>query len=177
MYAIDRHISYSISKWILIGFGFGVLLFPYVLVKYPTRHYEIMISCAMAMIIVFSLLFMCNVDVLLACILLFIIGFASAYQVALTTKIVSCVKNDAVASAGSVSNAIVMSFGYFFHTVIASIIDFYWDGKVIDGIPFYGANVMIKSMLIIPVCLLIGAVGLWSLKIISCKKNLSELKN
>ncbi len=35
MYAIDRHIAYSISKWILIGFG--VLLFPYVLVKYPTR--------------------------------------------------------------------------------------------------------------------------------------------
>ncbi|WP_250296408.1 MFS transporter [Wolbachia endosymbiont of Oedothorax gibbosus] len=177
MYAIDRHVAYSISKWILIGFSLGVLLLPHILARYPGRHYEIIIFCAMAMIIMFLLLFMCDVNLLLACILLFIIGFACAYQVALTDKVVSCVKNDSVASAGSISNAIVMSFGYFFHTVIAGIMNFYWDGKMVDEIPFYGANVMIKSMSIIPVCLLIGMIGFLSLKIISCKKSLPNLKN
>ncbi|WP_374698621.1 MFS transporter [Wolbachia endosymbiont (group B) of Limnophora tigrina] len=171
MYAIDRHIAYSISKWILIGFGLGVLLFPYVLAKYPTKHYEIMIFCAIAMIIVFLLLFICNISALLACILLFIIGFASAYQVALTAKIISCVKNDAVASAGSVSNSIVMSFGYFFHIIIANVMNFYWNGEIIDGKPFYGTDVMVKSMLIIPIFLLIGMIGFWLLKVISCKKS------
>ncbi|WP_369408543.1 MFS transporter, partial [Wolbachia endosymbiont of Atemnus politus] len=50
MYTIDRHVAYSISKWVLIGFGFGHLLFPYILAKNPTKHYEIIISCAVAMI-------------------------------------------------------------------------------------------------------------------------------
>lgn len=159
------------------GFSLGVLLLPHILARYPGRHYEIIIFCAMAMIIMFLLLFMCDVNLLLACILLFIIGFACAYQVALTDKVVSCVKNDSVASAGSISNAIVMSFGYFFHTVIAGIMNFYWDGKMVDEIPFYGPNVMIKSMSIIPVCLLIGMIGFLSLKIISCKKSLPNLKN
>lgn len=60
--------------------------------KNPTKHYEIIISCAMAMIIVFLLLFICNISELLACILLFIIGLASAYQIVFTAKVVSCVK-------------------------------------------------------------------------------------
>ncbi|WP_264707364.1 MFS transporter [Wolbachia endosymbiont (group A) of Acrocera orbiculus] len=171
MYAIDRHIAYSISKWILIGFGFGHLLLPYILAKNPTKHYEIIISCAMAMIIVFLLLFICNISELLACILLFIIGLASAYQIVFTAKVVSCVKNEAVASAGSVGNSIVMSFGYFFHVIIANIMNFYWNGEIIDGKPFYGTDVMVKSMLIIPICLLIGMIGFWLLKVISCKKS------
>ncbi|WP_246210070.1 MFS transporter [Wolbachia endosymbiont of Atemnus politus] len=175
MYAIDKHIAYSVSKWILIGFGLGVLLLPHVLTKYPTRHYEIIISCAMTMIIVFLLLFMYNVGTSLACVLLFIIGLACAYQVPLTDKVVSCVKSDVVASAGSVSNAIVMSFGYFFHTVIAGMMNFYWDGKVVDGIPFYGTEAMIKSMLIVPVGLLIGMLGFLLLKIMT--KSLPDLKN
>ncbi len=174
MYAMDRHITYSVSQWILVGFGLGVLLLPYMLAKYPTRHYEIIISCAMTMIIVFLLLFTHNVSTFLACIALFIIGFACAYQIPLTDKVVSCVKNDVVASAGSVSNSIVMSFGYFFHTIIAGIINFYWDGKVIDGIPSYGTEIMIKSMLIVPIGLLIGMIGFLLLKVIDCKKNLPE---
>ncbi|RLT63051.1 major Facilitator Superfamily protein [Wolbachia endosymbiont of Drosophila ananassae] len=171
MYAIDRQVAYNISKWILIGFGFGYLSLSYLLEKKPTKHYEIIISCAMAMIIVFLLLFICNINSLLASILLFIVGFASAYQIVLTAKVVNLVKDDAVASAGSVSNAIVMSFGYFFHTVIANIMNFYWDGKIVDEKPLYGADVMVKSMLIIPICLLIGMIGFWLLKVISCKKS------
>ncbi len=170
MYAIDRQVAYNISKWILIGFGFGYLSLSYLLEKKPTKHYEIIISCAMAMIIVFLLLFICNINSLLASILLFIIGFASAYQIVLTAKVVNLVKDDAVASAGSLSNAIVMSFGYFFHTIIANIMNFYWDGKIVDEKPLYGADVMVKSMLIIPICLLIGMIGFWLLKVINCKK-------
>ncbi len=125
----------------------------------------------MAMIIVFLLLFICNISELLACIVLFIIGLASAYQIVFTAKVVSCVKNEAVASAGSVGNSIVMSFGYFFHVIIANIMNFYWNGEIIDGKPFYGTDVMVKSMLIIPICLLIGMIGFWLLKVISCKKS------
>jgi len=165
MYAIDRHVAYSISKWILIGFGSGHLLFPYILAKNPTKHYEIIISCAMAMIIVFLLLFIFDINAPLACVLFFIIGLASTYQLALVAKVVGCVENDAVASAGSVSNSIVMSFGYFFHVVIANIMNFYWNGEIVDGKPFYGTDVMIRSMLVIPICLLIGMVGFWSLKV------------
>lgn len=124
----------------------------------------------MAMIIVFLLLFICNINSLLASILLFIVGFASAYQIVLTAKVVNLVKDDAVASAGSLSNAIVMSFGYFFHTIIANIMNFYWDGKIVDEKPLYGADVMVKSMLIIPICLLIRMIGFWLLKVINCKK-------
>ncbi|WP_245611469.1 MULTISPECIES: MFS transporter [unclassified Wolbachia] len=159
MYSIDSQIAYSISKWVLVGFGLGILLLPHVLAKYPTKHYEIIIFCALSMLVVFLLLFVCNISASLACILLFIIGLASAYQIVVNAKVVSFVKNDLVASAGSISNAIVMSFGYLFHTVIAGVMNFHWDGKVINGVPFYGAGVMIKSMLIIPVCLLIGMAG------------------
>ncbi|WP_168456242.1 MFS transporter [Wolbachia endosymbiont of Ctenocephalides felis wCfeJ] len=165
MYSMDINVAYGISKWVLIGFGFGHVLFPYILAKNPNKHYEIIISCAVAMIVVFLLLFIFNISALLACVLLFVIGLASAYQLALTAKVVSYVKNDAVASAGSVNNSIVMSFGYFFHVVIATIMNFYWDGRIVDGKPFYGADVMVKSMLIIPICLLIGMIGFWSLKV------------
>jgi hypothetical protein len=83
----------------------------------------------------------------------------------LVAKVVSCVENDVVASAGSVSNSIVTSFGYFFHVVIANIMNFYYNSEVVDGKPFYGTDIMIRSMLVIPICLLIGMVGFWSLKV------------
>ncbi|MGL9681491.1 MAG: hypothetical protein ACR5K2_00450 [Wolbachia sp.] len=87
IYAIDRHLAYSISKWILIGFGSGRLLFLYILAKNPTKRYEIIISCAMAMIIAFSLLFTFDINAPLACVLFFIIGFTSTYQLALALKL------------------------------------------------------------------------------------------
>ncbi|MFP3027862.1 MAG: MFS transporter, partial [Wolbachia sp.] len=95
---------------------------------------------------------------------LFIIGFASGYQIVTIYKAISYVNNNLVGLATSVSNMIVMGFGYFFHTGIAKIIDLCWDKTVIQGNPVYGAELLIKATSIIPVCLLIAVFGLLWLK-------------
>lgn len=162
VYNMTQDLASSLSSLIFIGMGAGSFSLACLLEKYRSRHYEIIIACSLTMIASFLLLFIGVGGVYIASSALFIIGFASGYQVVTIYKAISYVSNNLVGLATAMSNMIVMIFGYFFHTVIAEIINLYWNHTIIQGNPVYGQELLITAMSIIPACLLLAVFGfLW----------------
>lgn len=164
VYKMNEDLASSLSSVILIGMLTGSFSLAYLLEKYKNKHYEVIIACSFAMIAGFLLLFTQIGGLYVVLPTLFVIGFASGYQVVTIYKAISYVNNNLVGLATAVSNMIVMVFGYFFHTGIAKIIDLCWDRTVIQGNPVYGSELLIKATSIIPMCLLIAVFGLLWLK-------------
>ncbi|WP_174855537.1 MFS transporter [Wolbachia endosymbiont of Ctenocephalides felis wCfeT] len=164
VYQMTESLASSLSSVIFIGMGIGSFAIAYILEKYPNKHYEAIILCSLTMVVSFLLLF-AQVDGLYVVLpLLFVIGFASGYQVVTIYKAISYVNHNLVGLATAVSNMIVMAFGYFFHTGIAKIIDLFWDRTVVAGNPVYGAELLIKATSTIPLCLFVAIFGFMWLK-------------
>ncbi|WFW29729.1 MAG: MFS transporter [Wolbachia endosymbiont of Menacanthus eurysternus] len=162
MYQMTGNLASFFSSFIFVGMGFGVFFLAYLLDKYPNRYYEVIIACSFTMIIGFLLLF-ARVSLYIALPSLFIIGFASGYQVITIYKAISYVNDNLVGLATAVSNMIVMIFGYFFHIGIAKIIDLSWN-EIVQENSIYSIKLMIKAISIIPICLLFAAFGFFWLK-------------
>ncbi|MGL9682197.1 MAG: MFS transporter [Wolbachia sp.] len=157
VYQMTEDLASSLSSLIFIGMGAGAFFLSYLLEKCPNRHCEVIIACSFAMIASFLLLFTRAGGLYVVLPALLVIGFASGYQVTTIYKAISYVNNNLVGLATSVSNMIVMGFGYFFHVGITKIVDLYWDGMTIQGNPVYSAELLIKAISIIPICLLLSA--------------------
>ncbi|WP_339045429.1 MFS transporter [Candidatus Mesenet endosymbiont of Agriotes lineatus] len=160
VYNISEDLASFLPSLIFIGMCFGLSLLAYILEKKPTKHYEIVISCAVLMAVSFMLLLSgyCNIYVIGT--LLLLIGGASAYQVVATCKAISYACSNMVAIATAISNMIVMFFGYFFHTLMSEIIGFYSNGNE--------SAAFVKSISIVPISLVIAVIGfLW----LRCKEN------
>ncbi|WP_333023074.1 MFS transporter [Wolbachia endosymbiont of Pentidionis agamae] len=170
VHGITEDWASSISSVIFIGMGVGSFSLAYLLEKYNNAHYTIIISCSIIMIVSFLLLFFQINNIYIISVILFIVGFASGYQVVTTYKAISYVNTNLVGMTTAVANMIVMIFGYVFHVGIAKIIDFYWDNKMVAEKPVYGSSLLIKAISIIPICLLIATFGFMWLKLQDKKK-------
>ncbi|OWZ25240.1 MFS transporter [Wolbachia endosymbiont of Wuchereria bancrofti] len=164
VYQMTGDLASLLSSLMFIGMGAGSFFLAYFLERHPNRHYEAIIACSLAMIASFLLLFAQAGGLYVVLPALLIIGFASGYQVVTIYKAISYVDNSLVGLTTAVSNMIVMVFGYFFHTVIAKIVDLCWDRTVIQGNPVYGSELLIKAISIIPICLLLAAFWFFWLK-------------
>ena len=122
--------------------------------------FNLIIYCGAFTVLAFVMLLMgrCG-TVSSAFVLLTVIGFCSAYQLVTICKAIEYVGRSAVALATAVSNMIIMLFGYFFHTIIAAIINSRWDGVITNGHAEYGADLLVQSLVIVPVGALIGTIG------------------
>lgn len=159
VYNISEDLASFLPSLIFIGMCFGLSLLAYILEKRPTKHYEIVISCAVLMAISFMLLLSGYCNTYVIGVLLLLIGGASGYQVVATCKAISYASSSMMAIATAISNMIVMFFGYFFHTLMSEIIGFYSDS--------YESAALIKSISIIPISLVIAIIGFLWLK---CKE-------
>ncbi|MDG7056503.1 MAG: MFS transporter [Wolbachia endosymbiont of Meromenopon meropis] len=164
-YQMSESLASSLSSLIFVGMGIGAFFLTFLLEKYSNRHYEIIIICSFGMIVsFFFLLFMRDGGIYVVLPALFIIGFASGYQIVAIYKAISYVSNNLIGLAVAISNMIIMVFGYFFHIGIAKIVDLYWNGTVIRGNPVYDAELLVRAISIIPVFLLLGGLGFVWLK-------------
>lgn len=102
-------------------------------------------------------------------VLLVIIGFVSGYRLLTICKAIEYVGPAAVASATAVSNMIIMLFGCFFHTIIASVIHAHWDGIIINGHAEYGAGLLVKALAVVPLGALVGTIGFLIFRIVENK--------
>ncbi len=154
VYHISEDLASFLPSLIFIGMCFGLSLLAYILEKKPRRHYEIIISCSVIMAVNFILLLSSYYNIYIIGTSLILIGGASAYQVVATCKAISYASHSMIAVATAISNMIVMFFGYFFHTLIPEIINFYSNGDSHSD-----AAALVKSISIIPIGLIIAIIG------------------
>ncbi|MDB1135568.1 MFS transporter [Candidatus Anaplasma sp. TIGMIC] len=155
---------------VFVGSCIGSLVFSYMLSK-SVNGYSIIIYCGTLTVLAFIMLLMgrCSTGTSVA-IQLLVVGICSAYQLVTVCKAIEYVGHSAVALATAVSNMIIMVFGYFFHTVIATIIHAYWNGVIENGQAVYGSGLLVKSMLVVPMGALVGTMGFMILKAIEDRR-------
>lgn len=155
---------------IFVGSCLGSLALSWMLSK-SFDGVNMIIYCGVFTVLSFVMLLMgqCG-TVSSAFVLLTVIGFCSAYQLVTICKAIEYVGQSAVALATAVSNMIIMLFGYFFHTIIAAIVNANWDGVITNGQAEYGVDVLVKSLMVVPIGALIGTLGFYAFKVIESKK-------
>ena len=96
---------------------------------------------------------------LTAC-LMFFLGILCCYQALVFTIVGNQVPPSSASLAIAITNCINMSFGHFFHTMIASTLKNSWNGQLSDsGTELYSMDNLIYSLAIIPICCFIGQLG------------------
>ncbi|MBP9694444.1 MAG: hypothetical protein KBE16_07040, partial [Alphaproteobacteria bacterium] len=109
-------------------------------------------------------------------VLFFGIGVLCAYQILLIYKATTYASGHMISLTSACANMIIMIFGYFFHTVIGKLMEYFWDGEVVAGTPVYQPDDFIASLSVIPLCLMIAACFLFYIMLRHRKKARYELK-
>jgi len=170
LFGIHRSVADSISSLILIGMCVGSIVLPYFAEK-TNAYYLITVFSALAMAASYVTMFIASsITLFLLYFIYFIIGFFSAYQIIILSKIASYFPVHLAGIAGAIANMIVMAFGYFFNSAIGVILDSNWSGTTLEGIRIYDATTYIKAISIIPGALFVAAIG-FSIMMIRRKDN------
>ena len=115
------------------------------------RYLETIAGAGFAMLFIFILLLSGLLQKETMMVSFFILGIASSYQILAIYKASTYLDEKFAGLATAITNMIIMSFGYFFHSSIGIIIKIFTDkgeaGSFLYGVTF------------IPIMLLIGVLG------------------
>lgn len=148
----------TLPSFIFFGMCFGASALTYLADK-TRSYYGMTILSAVGMALGFVLLLMGALDKTTMMIVFTLVGIFSAYQILVIYLASTYVKEKVVGLTTACANMIIMIFGYLFHSSIGGIMTSLWDGTTRDGVPFYGSYAYTMALSIIPIGLIIGAVG------------------
>ncbi len=154
---MPENIANKLPSLIFIGMCVGGPLLSFIVEK-TKNYWTIIICCGLIMMSSFSLLLFARPPVVVIATLFFLIGICSAYQILAIYKISTYTSEQAIGLNTAVANMIIMSFGYFFHSVIGKCVAIFSSNSVGEG---YSAIALLKAISVIPVAILIAVVGLY----------------
>ncbi len=157
-YGLKDSYAATLPSMIFLGMCVGSSLMS--LVAERTRaYYEIIITSAIVMGSIFVGLLLGIFPPQALSVVFFIVGVFCAYQILSIYKASTYVPTHLMGLTTAVANMIIMVFGYVFHSFIGKIMDMKWDGQVIDGAAVYQSNAFSMALSIIPIALLLAAMG------------------
>lgn len=175
VYNIERSTADSIVSTILTGMCVGSIILPFIAEK-TKRYYATTITAGVIMALCFGFLLTGEGTIFMLYAISLIIGICSAYQVVIISRISSYVKLQLSGMAAAVSNMIVMSFGYAFHKIIAYVVEYNAQVKIIDSVTTYSYNDYICGISIIPIAITIAVLGFtWAILFKYRPKKLTEM--
>jgi predicted MFS family arabinose efflux permease len=119
--ALDQDRASLAPSVIFLGMGIGSSLMGYLASK-TNANYRITIFSGLAMISIFLILLFIKLSYKEAILLLFFLGIASAYQIAILSKVPDLVNIKIATTATALTNMIMMSFGSFYHYTIGTVV-------------------------------------------------------
>jgi len=172
VYNINRESANYIISFVLIGMCIGSILLPYIADK-TKSFYEITLVSALLMSLAFLYLLSRLGNISTLYITCFIIGIASAYQSVILSKITTLVQSNLSGTAAALGNMIIMSFGFFFHNVIGTVINYYglWFNQGQDTV--HSVSAYISGIAIIPIMLICACIGFISIILSNYRSNFS----
>ncbi|HET9843901.1 MAG TPA: MFS transporter [Gammaproteobacteria bacterium] len=164
IYHLGNAIAASLPSMIYLGMCIGAPLLS-LLAEKTKAYYEIIAMSAFIMCASFILLLAGSLQLSFVSLVFFIIGLLCAYQILAIYKASSYAKESNVGITTAFANMIIMFFGYVFHTAIGKVAVHFWDGTVLQGIPFYSTFALRAALGIIPIMLFVGLLGFSTLAI------------
>ncbi len=148
---LNEHLFSSLPSLIFLGLAIGAPILGYIAEK-TEAYYTLIILCAIGMLVGFILLFFQLDAIFLLTAVFFAIGAFSAYQTIVIHKSCSLAPEKFAGLSTACANMIIMIFGYFFHTVIAEVIEL---NTKVDSYTFSG---LVSGIAVVPACLLIASI-------------------
>jgi MFS family permease len=157
VYDIERSTADSIVSTILTGMCIGSILLPYIADK-TKSYYGTTLFSAIIMALCFGYMLTGMGSIFILYSLSLIIGICCAYQVVIISYISTFVRLSLSGMAAAVSNMIIMAFGYFFHKIIAYVIESN-SSVIIEGSSLYSYDAYICGISVIPIAMIISSIG------------------
>ena len=145
----------SIPQTIYIGMIFGLLLLP-ILAEKIKSYYNAILICASATALLFFTILYLGCSYLQLQVVIFMLGFFSAYQTLVIYISSNSVPKEYSALSMAFTNMIMMIFGTIFHIAISKSMDLLWSGEVINNTPIYSKETYIHAVLVIPIASIIA---------------------
>jgi fucose permease len=169
-YTIDKITSATIISFIFIGMILGAPIIAFVAEKLKAHHLlAFFCGVGMALILYTITILHTQIPVSYLYVLMFIAGVLCCYQVLVLTIGFSSVESNLTGMTIAFLNCINMIGGAIFHSVIGNMLDYFWQGHTINNIRTYSIETYNKSLLVIPIAAIIGAI---IFIVIRFKKNL-----
>lgn len=161
----DNHLSAELPSYIFFGMCFGAPVITYLADKFRS-YFAFIITGAIIMASSFIWIFNSHgFNATELKVLFSVIGVMCAYQILVIYLASTFVDETVVGLTTACANMIMMSFGYFFHYFIGKLMDINWDGTLVDGARVYPPEAFVQGLSIIPIGLIIGAIGFTLVKL------------
>jgi predicted MFS family arabinose efflux permease len=160
-----------ITSLVFIGMCVGGPLLAYFAKKTGSNILVIAMTGALTVIVFFIVFFVQNLSMLILGTLMFYLGILCCYQVLVFASVSDLVERSCAGIAIAIINCLNMSFGHFFHKIISTTIQKYWDGAMsLAGSPVYNYETYIYGLLVIPVSCLAGTIIFLYMSFLKIKK-------
>ncbi len=122
------------------------------------RRPTMIISAIAGLIIVPTLIYATGLSALHIAIIMFIFGLSNAGLIAAYTVAGEMHPEHSTGLSVGITNMISVIIGACLQPVIGLLINFYWDGQYLNGIPAYSAEAFQSAMRILPLCPLLALI-------------------
>jgi MFS family permease len=160
IYSMSKVDSAFLTSVVFIGMCFGGPILAY-FADCVRSYTKVIILAAFLMAMVFIILlakFELSYNILFG--LMFVLGILCCYQVLVFSLTGAMVERSKTGVAIAVVNCLNMSFGSFYHTILASKMESNWHGQVSEsGARLYDYDAFLHAFSVIPITAIIGMFG------------------
>ncbi len=141
-----------------LGFTIGAPINGYISDKIRRRCLPMMFGGAAATVLFLVIIYVPGLPRSLVCTLLFFASASYSAQVIVFAVGRESSPINAAGTAIAVTNGMVMLGGVFFQPIIGYMLDYRWNGVMVNGVPHYSASDYRYAMLVIPIALILSVV-------------------
>jgi predicted MFS family arabinose efflux permease len=160
----DNNLASGLPSYIFFGMCFGAPIITYLADKFRS-YFGFIIAGAVIMASSFVWIFSSTFTPFELKILFSLVGVMCAYQILVIYLASTFVDETVVGLTTACANMIIMLFGYMFHTIIGKLMDINWDGTLVEGVRVYPPEAFVQGLSIIPIGLIVGAIGFTLVKL------------
>lgn len=160
--ALNKAEASFATSLIFLGLAIGGPVISWVADRYQWHH-KLIVVCGLVLALALVIVIHIEMPYVLVCTCCFIVGAASSYQILVFVVNNYMVPKNLSAVTAAVTNSIIMSFGFLFHPLIGAVVEFAWDGMIVDGNHHYSIDAYQYGLMIIPTMALIGTAMCYTL--------------
>jgi len=168
-YNLHEETAATAVSLIFIGWGLGGPLIGWMSDRMRKRRPLMLWSAIASLATMGIVLYAAHLPTSVLFVLLFLYGVANTGVA--TGYAVSAEINPRPVTGISIafSNMASVIVGAAFQPIIGAILDAYWDGKMVNGIPFYSAHAFRVAMLTLPICLFFAIITTFKVRETHCR--------
>ncbi len=150
VYGFNKATASYLPSMIFLGMCFGAPILSLIAEK-TGRYYAVIIASGLFMLFMFSLLIAYSLPEIVIILGFIGVGICCAYQILAIYKASTYVDEHLVGLTTAIANMVIMSFGYFFHSIIGIVIHTYSSLSPVEAFK--------HGIAVVPITLALGSLG------------------